>query len=240
MCCESGRLESALVLGRENEGYQEYNPVFADALSNMCSHLSAGQTSLRQQQNERIVHDQIWRLRATPDSVRSPALPEDCIAMTTQINLRTANDSGEWASCPIQPDWVLEGTPTARIQLLSKSADRYSWNCFWDCTAGRFNWFYGFDETLHILEGGFTLKDLLSGTTYRVVAGDVLYLPQGARTEWTVEKYVRKLAFCRNAAPPYVVMARDAARRVKSFLRGQSGQPATRSGLSALTQQARG
>jgi uncharacterized cupin superfamily protein len=166
-------------------------------------------------------------------SVRPLTIPENNGAMTATVSVRSASDPGEWKSCPIQADWILEGTPTARIQSLSASADKNSWTCYWDCTAGRFNWFYAFDETLHILEGGFTLKDLVSGTTRTVVAGDVVYLPQGARTEWTVQKYVRKLAFCRGAMPPYLVTARDAAKWVRSLLRGKNGQSATQGGFSA-------
>jgi uncharacterized protein len=146
--------------------------------------------------------------------------------MMPVLSIRSGSDQGEWTSCPIQPNWILEGTPTARIQSISASADGTSNTCFWDCTAGRFNWFYSFDETLHILEGGFTLKDLLSGTTREVVAGDIIYFPQGAQAEWTIQKYVRKLAFCRTALPSYLVSARNVARRVKRLMRGQSGQPA--------------
>jgi uncharacterized protein len=151
--------------------------------------------------------------------------------MMPTLSIRSGSDQGEWTSCPIQPNWVLEGTPTARIQPISASADGTSHTCFWDCTAGRFNWFYSFDETLHILEGGFTLKDLLSGTTRQVVAGDIVYFPQGAQAEWTIQKYVRKLAFCRTALPGYLVSARNVARRVKRLMRGQSGQPAEGSGM---------
>jgi uncharacterized cupin superfamily protein len=151
--------------------------------------------------------------------------------MAAIVSIRSGNDHGEWTPCPIQADWILEGTPTARIQMISASADGTSNTCYWDCTAGRFNWFYNFDETLHILEGEFTLKDLLSGTTRQVVAGDIVYFPQGAQAEWTVQKYVRKLAFCRTALPGYLVSARNVARRVKRLIRGQSGQAAAGSGM---------
>jgi uncharacterized protein len=151
--------------------------------------------------------------------------------MTATANIRSGNDQGEWTSSPIQPDWILEGAPLARIQFLSESEDGTASTWFWDCTAGRFNWFYAFDETLHILEGGFTLKDLLSGASRRVVAGDIVYFPKGAQAEWTVEKYVRKLAFCRSALPSYLVAARNAARRVKGLMRGQTGRAPAGGGM---------
>lgn len=166
------------------------------------------------------------------DSVRDLALSECNLTMSPTVSVRSASDQGEWKPCPIQADWVLDGTPTARIQFISESADRTASTWFWDCTAGRFNWFYSFDETLHILEGGFTLKDLLSGEVRNVVAGDVIYFPKGAQAEWTVQQYVRKLAFCRTALPPYLVTARDTVRKVKALLRGQSGGQAAGSGFS--------
>jgi uncharacterized protein len=152
-------------------------------------------------------------------------------ATSMAASVRSAQDQGEWAASPIQPSWILEGAPVARIQCLSESADGTASTWFWDCTAGRFNWFYSFDETLHILEGGFGLKDLLSGAARRVTAGDVVYFPQGARAEWTVDHYVRKLAFCRTALPSYLVAARNVARRVKGAMRGQSGRTAAGGGM---------
>lgn len=107
----------------------------------------------------------------------------------------------------------------ARIEQLSTSADGTAGTYYWDCTAGRFNWFYSFDETLYILEGTFTLKDP-DGNTRRVAAGDIIYFPKGARAEWTVDNYVRKVAFCRTALPGYLVTARNVVRRLKRLVRG--------------------
>ncbi len=61
-------------------------------------------------------------------------------------------------------------------------------------------------------------------------AGDIIYFPKGSHAEWTVERYVRKLAFCRTALPGYLVTARNAARRLKSLVRpgsaaGRSARP---------------
>jgi uncharacterized protein len=151
--------------------------------------------------------------------------------MSMAASVRSAGEQGEWTSCPIQPTWILEGAPVARIQLVSESADGTASTWFGDCTAGRFNGFYSFDETLHILEGGFGLKDLLTGSARRVTAGDVVYFPQGARAEWTVDRYVRKLAFCRTALPSYLIAARNVARRVKGAVRGRSGRNAAGGGM---------
>jgi uncharacterized cupin superfamily protein len=110
------------------------------------------------------------------------------------------------------------------MEFLSGSADGTANTYFWDCTAGRFNWFYAFDETLHILEGSFSLKDP-SGWTRSVAVGDVIFFPAGAKAEWTVPTYVRKLAFLRAPQPQSLVLARNVARRVKRALRGGAPTP---------------
>jgi uncharacterized cupin superfamily protein len=135
---------------------------------------------------------------------------------TTAISIRPRDETHNWVSCPVNPAWVLEGAPMARIEHLSSSADGTASTYFWDCTAGRFNWFYSFDETLHVLEGSVTLR-FPDGLSRHVVAGDIVFFPKGSRAEWTVESYIRKLAFCRTALPGLLVSARDAVRRVKRF-----------------------
>jgi uncharacterized cupin superfamily protein len=122
-------------------------------------------------------------------------------------------------SCPVRSSWILEGNPVARVALLSTSADGTASTYYWDCTAGRFNWFYAFDETLHILEGSVLLKDA-SGPPRLVVAGDTVFFPAGAQAEWTVDKYIRKLAFCRTPLPSYMVSARRIGRKLKALMRG--------------------
>ena len=120
---------------------------------------------------------------------------------------------------PIQAGWILDGNPVARVELLSSSADGTASTYFWDCTAGRFNWFYSFDETFHILEGDVTLK-YPSGVTRRVRSGDTVFFPAGSTAEWTVDNYVRKLAFCRTPVPAFLTAARQVVRRLKRAVRG--------------------
>lgn len=138
--------------------------------------------------------------------------------------VRGRGESANWISCPVNPAWVLEGTPVARIEHLSSSADGTASTYFWDCTAGRFNWFYTFDETLHILEGSVTLK-YSNGEIRHVTAGDVVFFPKGSHAEWTVDKYIRKLAFCRTAMPEMLIAARDMVRKVRRL-----GRPAAAAG----------
>jgi len=50
---------------------------------------------------------------------------------------------------PIRPQWIIEGTPQARSKRLAQSADGTSMIMAWSCTAGRFEWHYAVDETVH-------------------------------------------------------------------------------------------
>jgi len=144
--------------------------------------------------------------------------------MTIEISIVSGTAPVAWTPCPIAADWILEGKPIARIEHLSSSADGTASTYFWDCTAGRFNWLYSFDETLHILEGSVALKDP-AGTLHRVVAGDTVFFPAGSRAEWTVERYIRKLAFCRTPLPGAVIHARDIVRRIKRLGRRAGDAP---------------
>ena len=120
---------------------------------------------------------------------------------------------------PIYPDWILEGSPVARAQLLSSSADGTAHTLIWDCTAGRFNWFYSIDETVCVLEGSVTIKDA-AGRSRRASAGDTIFFPAGSHAEWTVDNYIRKIAFCRTALPLPIVLALRLRRRLKRLIGG--------------------
>ncbi len=118
---------------------------------------------------------------------------------------------------PIRPDWVLEGNPIARNRLISSSADGTASTVIWDCTAGRFNWFYDIDETIYVIKGGVVVKDS-AGIARRLSAGDTIFFPAGARAEWHVEDYIRKIAFCRIPLPRSVAFARRGYRFLKRLV----------------------
>jgi uncharacterized cupin superfamily protein len=117
-------------------------------------------------------------------------------------------------SGPIYPSWILEGNPVSCNKVLSSSKDGSSSTIMWDCTAGRFNWYYDVDETLYVIEGSVTIKDD-AGVTHHVSAGDTVFFPAGSRAEWHVENYIRKIAFCRAPLPGPLVFWK----RVVRFLR---------------------
>src|SRR5882672_6679739 len=143
--------------------------------------------------------------------------------MAVDTIITPGTETANYIAAPIRPSWILAGAPVARVALLSSSADGTASTYYWDCTAGRFNWYYSFDETLHILEGSVMLK-APSGNSRLVVAGDTIFFPAGSQAEWTVESYIRKLAFCRTPLPSYIVSARNAARRIKRLMNGRGKQ----------------
>jgi uncharacterized protein len=118
---------------------------------------------------------------------------------------------------PIEPSWVIEGNPRARSCTLSRSTDEGGWTAVWECTEGKFNWYYGLDETILILEGSIILEnDSLPRTRYGV--GDVILFRKGAHARWHVDNYVKKLAFGHNVTPAPIAFGVRTLRSYKSKL----------------------
>jgi uncharacterized cupin superfamily protein len=101
---------------------------------------------------------------------------------------------------PIRPQWIIEGNPQARSKRLATSADGTSWIAAWSCTAGRFNWHYFVDETVHVLSGEVFITDE-KGSKRRLGPGDMAFFPAGTHSVWHVPNEVRKLAMCRHTMP---------------------------------------
>jgi uncharacterized protein len=118
---------------------------------------------------------------------------------------------------PIEPSWIIEGNPVAQWCVLSKSADGLASTMVWECTEGKFNWYYDFDETILILEGSIVLEnDDMQPTRYG--PGDVVFFRDGAHARWHVEGRVRKLAFCRTTQPFVFGFALRAFNKLKRTL----------------------
>lgn len=134
----------------------------------------------------------------------------------------------ELQPAPINPDWVVTGQPFARLAEHSKGSDDAAATAIWDCTAGEFRWFFGWDETVMILEGGVTVTDE-NGTVKELRTGDIAYFKGGTWATWRIDRYVRKIAFVRRPMPAALVYA-SRLKAIAKRLRGKSGQ-ALRSGL---------
>jgi uncharacterized cupin superfamily protein len=128
---------------------------------------------------------------------------------------------------PIEPSWIIEGHPQATWHVLSRSVDGLASTMVWQCTAGKFNWYYDFDETILILEGGIVLEsDSMKPTRYG--PGDVIFFKDGAHARWHVEDYVKKLAFCRKTQPVWLGFAFRVFLKLRKILLGTGArQPAS-------------
>lgn len=120
----------------------------------------------------------------------------------------------ELQSAPIRREWILEGSPTARNKFIFVTGDRQLRTVVWDCTAGRFNWFYDEDETVYIMEGSVHVRKH-GGDVITLRPGDMAFFHQGSSAEWTVEKYVRKLAYLRAVPSPDVHFAWRVSRALR-------------------------
>ncbi len=136
------------------------------------------------------------------------------------MDIQFGNAAADLSPCPIVPEWVLEGRPVARTNVVSVSADGTASTVIWDCTAGRFNWFYHIDETVYVLDGSVMLIDDKGGS-HLVRAGDMVFFPAGSRAEWVVETYIKKVAFLRSPLPVPVAFARRTLRRLVRWARGR-------------------
>lgn len=103
-------------------------------------------------------------------------------------------------AAPISSDWIIGGVPIARIGEHSTSTDEASSTAVWDCTAGEFRWFFGWDETVVIQEGEVHVTDD-QGKAHLLTVGDIAYFRGGTWSTWRVDTYVRKVAFLRKPFP---------------------------------------
>jgi len=106
----------------------------------------------------------------------------------------------ELAEDPIRSNWIVEGAPRARSKCLAQSADGTLRVVAWSCSAGRFNWHYAVDETVHVVAGEVFVKGA-DGQVCRLAPGDTAFFAAGTRAVWHVPERVRKVAVCRYSMP---------------------------------------
>lgn len=101
---------------------------------------------------------------------------------------------------PINPEDVLSGDPRARAVTWAVSADQTTTHWLWECSAGSFRWWFGFDETVCIVEGSVRVE-VDGEEPLALDVGDAAYFPAGHWSTWTIEEYVRKQAVLRVPVP---------------------------------------
>ena len=119
---------------------------------------------------------------------------------------------------PIEPSWILEGAPIARLKVLHAASDQRYVVALWDCTAGRFRWHFNADEVVHILDGEVSVTDEDGGE--RILRpGDTALFPKGSTNVWHVPRYVRKMAVNRYDRPSPVEWMKQVVRRGRDELK---------------------
>lgn len=131
-------------------------------------------------------------------------------------------DKLEMAPKPIEPSWVIAGNPQARLSLHSRAYDEQATTAIWDCTAGTFRWYFGWDETVMILDGEVHITGE-DGSERTLKAGDIAYFPGKSWATWHIDSYVRKIAFCRKEFPAPVNLALKLRDRLRGGRQASGG-----------------
>jgi uncharacterized protein len=115
---------------------------------------------------------------------------------------------------PINPAWILEGNPVARSAQWSQSRDTTTSSWVWECTAGRFKWYFDADEMIYVIEGEVIItSDGQEPRTLR--AGHAALFYAGTCSEWHVPNYVRKHAILRPHISKPMLLAMKVGRRLR-------------------------
>jgi len=98
---------------------------------------------------------------------------------TRQVELRSQLPDVPFVCAQINPSAIIEGKPETRCALLSRSRDNSLSTMAWDCTAGRFYWYYNEDESIVVVAGDARIS--IDGGPEQVVGiGDTIYFPSGS------------------------------------------------------------
>ena len=145
--------------------------------------------------------------------------------MAAQAIVAQSIDAVALKPAPIDPAWVLAGSPVARAGEFARSNDGTTVSLVWDCTAGTFSWYFGVDETVHIVEGEVEVS--AEGFGPRILrTGDAALFRAGTTARWHVPAYVRKIAYCRHPLPGPLGLVLRVLARARSLAKGSSpGMP---------------
>ena len=116
--------------------------------------------------------------------------------------LQTASaGSGALPDMPIEPSWIKEGNPIARGAVLTQSADKKVSSGLWSCEPGKFEWTFGWDEFVHVLEGEVDITEDGADEPITLQPGGMAHFALGMKTHWHVKKTVRKFFVIRTPEP---------------------------------------
>ena len=101
---------------------------------------------------------------------------------------------------PIDKTNILTGDAEAHGTVLWQSEDKLLCNGVWSCTTGKFNWKYTWNETFYLVQGKISISiDDAESKEYN--SGDLVFVPTGTNTTWTIIKPVRKVFHLESETP---------------------------------------
>ena len=101
---------------------------------------------------------------------------------------------------PIDKTNILTGDAEAHGTVLWQSKDKLLCNGVWSCTTGKFNWEYTWNETFYLVQGKISISiDDAESKEYN--SGDLVFVPNGTNTTWTIIKPVRKVFHLESETP---------------------------------------
>ena len=91
----------------------------------------------------------------------------------------------------VDPSWVKSGTPNFRATETVRSPDGKSISGLWACDGPTvFEWTFGLDETVHLLEGQVHVDYL--GQRFTLKPGDTATFHAGTKATWNVPVHAKK------------------------------------------------
>ena len=101
---------------------------------------------------------------------------------------------------PIDKTNILTGDAEAHGTVLWQSEDKLLCNGVWSCTTGKFNWEYTWNETFYLVQGKISISiDNAESKEYN--SGDLVFVPTGTNTTWTIIEPVRKVFHLESETP---------------------------------------
>jgi uncharacterized protein len=127
---------------------------------------------------------------------------------------------------PLRPDWILDGRPDVTAAQMDQTHDGSTRLVVWRVTAGRFNWYYDYDEAITIVDGEVYLTDGANAAPgnqaeRRLGPGDVAFFHNGSTATWRVPDHVRKIATVKRPLPGPIGTLYRIAKQARNWLMPQ-------------------
>lgn len=106
------------------------------------------------------------------------------------VAARLPADHTPLPAAPLPSEWIRAGTPEASALELTRSPDGGLITGLWECTPGRFRWYFACDEVVVILRGSGRVR--VGSSEYPLEPGVTVSFPIGTDSEWEIHSTLRK------------------------------------------------